>query len=438
MRTYALALLSWFVLVCVVACGGSSPPAASATSSASVGADAIAPSGADDIVATVDLAGMRTNPVLAGFLGEARAKSRPGFAELMEKLDHVDVRASIPKEGAPSIVAVMWGKLPRDPRQLAMFKSVSGPNALGSGVQEWTEGSGGPAHVFVLSEQVWVVTGGSMTDRARDHFAKSATPPAVPSGDLLRVHVNAAALKKWGEASQAVGDVGAIDVTLGSNASSFRAVLAFEDGDAAKTAEKKVRTLAILVTLAIAGRQECKALQKLSIDVSSQAKDVAVEVKGLGDALASWDANACAQKAVVAEPAPPSSPPSSSSSSSSSSGDRANESTNKKLCTLVAKRHASPGPVPPIDRRYAAQQIELFERLLRDEPAGGPQAPNFVRRLAVAYAQWEDATQRECEADNAAMATKHDVAIAARAPKRFKQLCKELSKQPDANAYHCR
>src|SRR5688500_5725321 len=134
MRTYGLALLSWFVLWCVVACGGSSPSAASPSSQSSVGAEVIASSGADDVVATEDVAAVRENPVLAGFLVEARAKARPGIAELFDHVDRVDVRASIPKEGTPSIVAVVWGKLPRDPRQVSVFKSVTGPNALPSGV----------------------------------------------------------------------------------------------------------------------------------------------------------------------------------------------------------------------------------------------------------------------------------------------------------------
>lgn len=299
-------LLACVLSAGILACGAAKPPDAP-TSPADAGKTGVAVVAPDldanaDVTVFVDLAGIRANPVFASFLSD-RAKDRaPAIADLLAKVDRVDVRASLAGLGTPDIVAVVWGRLPKDPSAdpVLGFAFEEGP-ALMSGVKEYVNrkrhGSSPAAHVFVVRDGVWVLTMGAATKGVRASYATTAIAPSAPSGDLLRVRANRLALERSPRTRDFVDGIDKIDVTLGSSAGTLHAALTFREAETAKTAAAKLRSMTTMLSLMVAADGTCRAFEKLSIDVKHDAKDVVIDVKGIADAIAAWDEQACARGA---------------------------------------------------------------------------------------------------------------------------------------------
>lgn len=295
MRGFCVALLAF-----VLACGASKPPEAPTTSGTADGssaalATAIVPDADADATITADLAAMRANPLFARAVSEAGTNDA-ALAALVDKIDHVELRASLPKDGPASAVGVLWGKLGTDPRQVTgLGLTFEDAPSLPSGVKEYVVAGGEvPARLFVLSDAVWIVATGANVERVRARLSTNASAPSAPSGDLLRIKTNAAALAHAPkELPQTYASVEKVDVSLTASASALRAVLSFKEESGAKKATNELRMLGGFLLLAIKSKTECKALDKISFDVRNDAKDVAIEVKGISDAIAAWDPNAC-------------------------------------------------------------------------------------------------------------------------------------------------
>jgi hypothetical protein len=300
MRTLHALSLAIGITLGALGCGTSKPPQAPTTDANAdptegIGASSLAPEleTTADAMISVDVAGLRANPLLASLLAE---RERDGSASAMvARLDRIDLRATIPSQGPPALVAVAWGKLPSDPHvETALGVAFSEGKRLASGVKEYEAKSGDvPAHVFVVREGVWVIATGPFADRMRAHFAKTAAPPAPPSGDLVHLRANAVALARAPRTHELLTEVEAMDVALTPGAKSLRAKATFKSADAAKQAEAQLRALTALVGLALAANKDCKALDKLAIDVKHDAKDLVVEVKGIDEAMAAWDPKTC-------------------------------------------------------------------------------------------------------------------------------------------------
>jgi hypothetical protein len=314
MRTLHALGLAAGITVGALGCGTSKPPQAptdaSGGATSGVGAPSLAPEldASADAVITIDVAGIRENPLFARLLAER--ERHPQASAMIARLDRLDLRATVPADGPPALVAVAWGKLPLDPHaETALGVAFTEGKPLASGVKEYVARSGDfPAHVFVVREGVWVIATGPMTERMRNHFATSSSPPAAPSGDLLHVRANAVALARAPRTHELLSEVEGMDLALTSGAKSLRATATFKNAEAAKQAEAQLRALTALIGLALAANKDCKALDKIAIDVKHEAKDLIVEVKGIDEAMTAWDPKACGpfshQRSVKPRPPP--------------------------------------------------------------------------------------------------------------------------------------
>jgi len=300
MHRFRVALVSLVLASSSLACGTSKPPEAPTTSGTASGgggpsASAIVPDSEADATVTADLAGIRANPLFARAVSEANNED-PTLGALVEKIDHVELRATLPKDAPPAIVGVLWGRLGTDPRQITgLGFAFDEAQSLPSGVKEYTtKGADMQAHVFVLNDGVWIVSTGANSDRVRARVSSSSAAPSAPTGDLLHIKTNASVLAHAPkELPQTYASVEKVDLALTSGASSLRAVLSFKEASGAKKATSELRMLGAFLLLAIKSRVDCKALEKISFDVKNDAKDVAIEVKGISDAIAAWDPQAC-------------------------------------------------------------------------------------------------------------------------------------------------
>jgi len=193
-----------------------------------------------------------------------------------------------------SFVAGMWGRMPKDPKELALFRGerssfVAAPR-LASGVDEYV-GDEGRTHLFVPSSAVWVlVQGAKEIEVVRDHFAQTRHVEAPPTGDLLRLAVGERLL----DIGHDLRGISSLEAVVAPGATAVRAQATFRD--AAQASQIKA-TVDAFATLALAGiamkSKECKALGKLAIDVKIEGNTMRVLVDGLDTVAEAWDPTLC-------------------------------------------------------------------------------------------------------------------------------------------------
>ena len=305
-RPLVRSVLSAPLFVVAAACGGertvsapaAAPPmAGSATTSANgSGAPAAAddPLGAaapSDFVLTANLAAMRADPSLAPVVAKAEQSAEAPVRDVVKSLDAIEIHSD-GAPGKPSYVALVWGKLARDPSSLRFFgKGSAHPLAkaasLPSGVDEYTDASS-TTRVFVVSDAAWVLADGSTVDAVRARLTSTPAVPKLQADTLLHVSAHGSMLEQLAAASPALGRMQSLDVTLRTGMTSLEGALVFREESDAKAAEGGVKAVSGLLLMAAAGSKECKAFDKISVDVARDGKTVNVGVKGIADAAAAW------------------------------------------------------------------------------------------------------------------------------------------------------
>lgn len=306
MTRHLLATLRTRVLVPAVlgaslllsACGGANQRGA-----ASGGVNAVATTSADDLALYMDFAAMREDKVLSSVMTKAEANADGGVAELIKRLDQVDASVTM-ANGAPSGVAVLWGRLGKDPKSVPLFASGAAGNyeakpALASGVVEYETGTGGKSEsLFVVSDAVWIVATGAFREQVRDRYAKSAEAPTRPRvGSVMHASAGSPFLAGSG-ASKQLASLDHLEVDVKSGAASLQGELAFKDEAGAKEAESKMVGLVALLQLVAKGASgKCTAADQLRLHVERKATTVSVALEGIDKAAAAWDPALCSSSA---------------------------------------------------------------------------------------------------------------------------------------------
>lgn len=289
-------------LACLLGCGGAAARGAATPEEETTptGAAALARDVPSDVRFFADVEAMRRDARLAKVVSNAEGSAGSEAAEVLRRIDRVDLRGARHGEDA-AWVAVLWGRFARDPRDLPAFAhdpqhALREAPALASGVREFVGSGGGtPVHLFVLSESVWVLAGGPPADSVRARLAADPSPPPTPRGALLHLVASAKVLGEDGPKKNSfLAGLDHADMTLTSNMDAFRWLLVFVDSDQAEHAEPKLKMVtAMLVAGAAAAAEDCKALGKLHVNVDRDGRNLVLELSGIGEAADAWDPETC-------------------------------------------------------------------------------------------------------------------------------------------------